>query len=341
MRRVFVVLALVCAAVPGLAEEAADASDPAWTAGLADEKLVAVDDSTVTLSPMEGRLTLEFVSHSGGTQKTIFSFVSDKMGTVADDDSGGKITGFFRQTDIGLEIQYEDGRQAALFANVADGLTMTRRGAGGESVCVSWYPKDHVFSAAERRAAVEAYAQSLGVDERPGTTAKTKSKTKKKAVAAPATASICSPAMRAPKQRVVRDSTVRPLESAASATPAPVVETPVPVKTAPPEVVPSGAGASQCLSVEVQGAYIGFRNRCGNDVQVVYCLEKWSDAALSCGTGTKQGAITASGFSGVLADSTAAEHDIRWVACSGAASDVAAELLRADPPAGRCVKKTP
>jgi len=228
-----------------------------------------------------------------------------------------------------------------LFANVADGLTMTRRGAGGESICVSWYPKDHVFSDAERRAAVAAYAQSLGLHESAPSQPAKKTKKKKRTLAAAPPASICSPAMRAPKERFVRDTTVHTIDApAAPATPAAVVETPLPPKPqAAPEIVPTGAGASQCLSVEVQGSYIGFRNRCGNDVQVVYCLEKWSDPALSCGTGTKQGAVGAQGFSGVLADSTQAEHDIRWVACSGTPSDVAAELVRADPPAGRCVKK--
>src|ERR1700753_3608600 len=137
--------ALACPAAHG--EEA----QPSWIAGVADETLSAVDDSTVMLAPMEGRLVLDFAAHGGDSQKTTFAFVSDKMGTVADDDAtGGKPDGFFRLTEVGLEIQYDDGNTASLFANVDNGLTMKRRTAGGETVCVSWYPKAHVFSEAER-----------------------------------------------------------------------------------------------------------------------------------------------------------------------------------------------
>lgn len=334
MRRFFALFALVCAPLPCLA-------DSPWTAGLADEPLVAVDDSTLTLSPMEGRLVLEFVSHGGLAQKTNFVFVSDRMGTVSDDDSGGKPDGFFRQTDTGLDIQYEDGRTASLFANVADGLTMTRRGANGQTVCVSWYPKDHVFSAAERRAAVAAYAQSLGVSEQePAPPSKKKSRRSHIASATPV-ANICSPAISTPRQTVaVRPSQVHAVDTAPVPPPAAAMPAPVKTAAAAPETVPSGTGASQCLNVEVQGAYIGFRNRCGNDVQVTYCLQKGSDPSVTCGTGTKLGSVAASTFAGVFADSTAAEHDIRWVGCSGAPGDVTPELDRADPPAGRCLRKT-
>jgi hypothetical protein len=31
-----------------------------------------------------------------------------------------------------------------------------------------------------------------------------------------------------------------------------------------------------------------------------------------------------------------ADHDFRWVACSGNSGDVVAHLDRADPPVGRC-----
>ena len=33
-----------------------------------------------------------------------------------------------------------------------------------------------------------------------------------------------------------------------------------------------------------------------------------------------------------------AEHNFRWVACSGAATDVTAYLDKAEPPSGRCIK---
>lgn len=347
MRVPFAALALVCAVMPcSAAEPAGETSDASWTSSFAEDTLVAVDDSKVTLSPMEGRIVLDYVSHAGATQKTTFSFVSDRMGTVADDDSNGKAIGFFRQTDVGLEITYEDGRTASLFANVAEGLTMTRRGAGGETVCVSWYPKDHVFSAAEKRAAVDAYAQSLGINEKPAAPPppSRKSRAHKTAAVAAAKVSACSPPMtRAAKAQVVavRKSDVHAVDPApaVAATAAPATVAGGAPPPPPPETVASGTGASQCLSVEVQGTYVGFRNRCANDVQLVYCLEKASDAAISCGTGAKPAAVSALGFTGVLADSAAAEHDVRWVGCSGAPGEVAAQLDRADPPAGHCVRK--
>src|ERR1700754_557458 len=114
-------------------------SVPSWIATLADEELVAVDESRDTVSPMEGGFVVQF-ERSGDTQKTTFSRVGDKMGTIADEDTSAKPTGFFRLTEVGVEIQYDDGRAASLFANVDNGLTMTRRGEGGQTVCVSWYP---------------------------------------------------------------------------------------------------------------------------------------------------------------------------------------------------------
>ena len=100
--------------------------------------------------------------------------------------------------------------------------------------------------------------------------------------------------------------------------------------------------SSDCLSVETNGADVGFRNRCAYGVQFAYCLQKASDPAVTCDAGSKTGTIAASGFTAVLQDagikSAEAEHDFRWVACSGNTNDVVAHLDRADPPAGRCVK---
>ncbi|HWA92478.1 MAG TPA: hypothetical protein VG889_20755 [Rhizomicrobium sp.] len=318
--------AFVLAGTSVRAEEGAKADEgAAWIAGIADETLTAVDDSTVTLSPMEGRLELDFAAHGGETQKTVFTFMSDRMGSVVSDEAGGKPNGFFRVTDVGLEIQYDDGNTAALFANVDDGLTMTRRGAGGATVCVSWYPKDHVFSEAERRAAVAAYAQKLGLHE--------DAPAPRKKPHAPRAVSACSPAMHAPKP--VREASAVPAPAPTPASAPSVPATTVMI------VVPTGRAAPDCLNLEVQGAYVGFHNRCGNEVQVAYCLEKAADPAIACGTGTRIGAVAPHGFTGTFEDTAAAEHDMRWIACSGSAGDVVPRLDRADPPAGACVKKSP
>ncbi|MBV8977483.1 MAG: hypothetical protein JO261_15260 [Alphaproteobacteria bacterium] len=353
MKRFAVAAALSCFVLPVLAETGSDA-DLAWTAGVSNMELKAVDDSQMTLSPMEGRIVLEFTPRGGTAQKTFFSFMSDKMGTIAEDEGSTRPSGFFRLSDVGLEMQYEDGRTASLFANVAGGLTMTRQGTNGQSVCVSWFPKEHVFSAAERQAAVAAYAQSLGIAQH----AERKGRHRKPA---PAVASICSPAIKAPPPRSAparrAETPAPPPPPVASAAPAsappgagaaPVAAPTVPVTTSPataapptPQVVAMGSGASQCLSVEIEGAYVGFRNRCGNDVQFAYCVEKGSDSASTCGTGSKSGSVSGGGFAGLVAGGTAVEQDIRWVGCSGAPGEVAPQLDNADHPAGKCVKRIP
>jgi hypothetical protein len=140
-----------------------------------------------------------------------------------------------------------------------------------------------------------------------------------------------------------------PSPPAATAQPAALaVQQSTPVSAAPPPAqltlttaVPDGRGASDCLTLESDGANVGFRNHCGYGVQFAYCLQKASDPAADCGAGAKAGAVSANGFALLLTDtnikSADAEHDFRWVACSGNAGSVVAHLDRADPPAGRCV----
>jgi hypothetical protein len=105
--------------------------------------------------------------------------------------------------------------------------------------------------------------------------------------------------------------------------------------------VPDGHGASSCLTIESDGATIGFRNHCAYGVQFAYCVQKAGDAAADCGAGAKAGSVSANGYT-LLADinikSADAEHDFRWVACSGGTGSVVAHLDRADPPAGRCTR---
>jgi len=106
--------------------------------------------------------------------------------------------------------------------------------------------------------------------------------------------------------------------------------------------VPDGHGASDCLSVESDGANVGFRNHCGYGVQFAYCLQKAGDPAADCGAGAKAGAVSANGYAQLLSDtnikSADSERDFRWVACSSSTGSVTAHLDRADPPAGRCVR---
>jgi hypothetical protein len=404
------ILALAFATAPAAAGEPSpvpddaslnNASDgPAWFANVSGVKLVAVDGSTLSLAPTEGGLSFALISQDGTAQKSSFAFLSDKLGTISDDADAGHINGFFRETDNGFEAQFADGRAESLVANIAGGLTLTLRN-GADSTCTSWYPPDHVFSAAERRAALDAYAGRLGLGD----------KNKKAALHA---APICVPAIRVVKNNisagnmqslvvvthlqadaatktgisaktdskvkassaaglvpiVVRSSPVHLIDGTAasvsatppliqasaslgSATEPVLAKTPVLVastqssavsaaSTATVSKVPAGSGASDCLSVDSDGANLGFRNHCAYGVQFAYCLQRADDPAANCDAGSKTGAVSANGFAAVLLDTNIktadAEHDFRWVACSGDAADVIAHIDRSDPPAGRCVR---
>lgn len=381
---------------------AALSASPQWLADVAGVKLVAVDGSTLSLAPTEGGLSMALMSPSGATQRSSLAFLSDRLGTISDDADAGHVIGFFRETDTGIEAQYADGRTTSLAANAGGGVSMAIRTADGASSCLSWYPPDHVFSAAERKAAVDAFATRLGVAPKPRKAAAAAtgclpgSKTDRSKIAPNGAPLIVAthpdlgrhtPAKLSGKREsgsalqsvAVRESHVHSVDPppapqpqliSASATSAAVEpsQTPAmaiaskadPVKAsalattsalatattqgrvaAAAAAAPVGSGASDCLSVDTDGTNLGFRNHCGYGVQFAYCLQRAGDAASNCSTGSKNGAVAANGFVAVLLDTNIrtadAEHEFRWVACSGEASSVVAHLDRADPPLGRCV----
>ena len=384
------------ASVPGNAAPSAASNSPTWLANVSGVKLVAVDGSTFSLTPTEGGLTLALISQNGAAQRSSFAFMSDKLGTVSEDSDPGRVTGFFRETDNGFEAQFADGRTQSLVANTAGGLTLTIRN-GTDASCTSWYPPDHAFSASERRAALAAYADRLGLGD--------------KAKKTPHAAAVCAPAIRVVKNKtlpgnvqplvvvthpnsqsapmktdisttgtggtsglipiMVRSSPVHAVDipvvqpvlaapqliqasaSLSAATGPALIKTSTPVPTTQPATVTTtqasliptvapGSGASDCLSVDADGTNLGFRNHCAYGVQVAYCLQRASEAAASCDTGSKSGSVSANGFVAVLLDTNIktsdAEHDFRWVACSGDTGDIVARLDRSDPPMGRCVR---
>jgi hypothetical protein len=108
------------------------------------------------------------------------------------------------------------------------------------------------------------------------------------------------------------------------------------------EAVEPGHGASGCLSVDNDGSDFGFRNQCGFSVEFSYCLEKADDPALTCDAGSRAGNVAANSFAplvrGANIKAEDAEHDVRWVGCTGAQGEVVAHLDKTDPPAGRCVR---
>lgn len=379
-------LALACvltqAAEAGEALAAATPADsPAWLSPLAGTKLVAVDGSSLTLSPSEGGFALALVGPNGVTQRSSWSFVSDRLGTIADDADAGHVIGFFRETDTGLKAQFADGRAQSLILNNAGGLSVTNRAATGETSCSSWYPQGHTFGAAEKQAALQAYADKLGLADKaskktPRATSScapparlTKNLAKKQTATLPPAdgpyrigmysgAAVTNSGAAGMTQVAVRTSEVHTIDGAVGAPhaaisppaaktqqpAAPVVQqqAPQPAQLTLTAAVPDGHGASDCLSIESDGANVGFRNHCAYGVQFAYCLQKASDPAADCGAGAKAGAVSANGFVQLLSDtnirSADSERDFRWVACSGSTGSVTAHLDRADPPAGRCVR---
>jgi hypothetical protein len=333
-----------------------DGGAPAWLDTVAGQKLIAVDGSSITLSPSDDKLTLAMASPTGAAQTRVFVLMTDNMGTVADNADGSHVIGFFRVTDSGLEEQFSDGHSETLALNAAGGLSLSSHLPAG-ATCTAWYPPGHVFSEAERRAAVADYASRLGLSQVVSI---------KAPHGAPCAAQKPAPYVIPPSPRGLHRAT----DAALTANDAPImVRTSVvhavdgglavPAKAEPqaawsPPVAPAaqqtasaeappetGHGASDCLSVESDGANLGFRNQCGYGVQFAYCLQTTAQVDANCDAGAKTGAVAANGFTPVLFDTNIkagdAEHDFRWVGCSGGAGDVAPHLDRIDPPAGRCV----
>ncbi|HTQ14054.1 MAG TPA: hypothetical protein VMH86_09275 [Rhizomicrobium sp.] len=361
-----------------------NADGPAWLGGIAGQKLIAVDGSSITLSPSDDKLTVTQVSSGGAGRTRSFTLVNGNMGTVADD--AGNVIGFFRVTGTGLDAQFSDNHTEQLTLNGGGGISLALKGSAGDS-CMAWYPAGHAFSEAERRAAVADYASRLGLqtkDKAPrldscaatGAAAPPQPVSRGRHLAsahAAAKADGAGPilvrnsvphaidppdipmapyagaqpaAMPAPAQVAAMPAAPQVVAPAAPQVVAPAA--PMPAKWTPAaqaaELAPPepGHGASDCLEVDSDGANLGFRNSCGYEVRVAYCLQMQSPSPARCGAGTETGDVPAKGFAPVVFDSNIraedAEHDFRWVACSGSAADVTPYLDRADPPAGRCVK---
>ncbi len=123
------------------------------------------DGSTMTLSPSEGGFALALAAPNGAAQRSTFAFMSDKLGTISDDADTGHV--------IGLLPRDRHRRRRAIRGwkdrspsspNAAGGhLADDARGRRAMRAAFAWYPSDHVFGAAEKRAALAAYADRLGL----------------------------------------------------------------------------------------------------------------------------------------------------------------------------------
>ncbi len=127
---------------------------------LLGQKLAAIDGSTIVLDAGDGGMTRTITLPNGAVQETSFSFMNDRLGTVS---ASATAVGLFRVNSDAMDIDYTDGHTESLRAVPSNGLALSLRAPDGTASCAVWYPETHVFSAAERQAAVEEYASRLGV----------------------------------------------------------------------------------------------------------------------------------------------------------------------------------
>ena len=150
---------------PALPAPTAMASNASHGLGLDDvegRRLIAVDGSTISLTSSEGGFTRAITKPDGANSTTTFTFVNDRMGTVADANDPSRVTGLFKMTDSEIDVDYSDGHAEVLRPG-AGGVALALRAPDGSQYCMAWYPQGHQFSAADRKAALAQYASRLGV----------------------------------------------------------------------------------------------------------------------------------------------------------------------------------
>ncbi|MEI9997246.1 MAG: hypothetical protein WDM91_21800 [Rhizomicrobium sp.] len=339
------------AAAPVAAAPVATAAVPAqFFDSFAGRTLAALDGSTVAFTSGEGGFVRTITGPDGTVQKAAFIALGNGLGSISDAGRPPQVRGVFRPAANGIEADYADGHSEWL-SRVSDGLAITLKSASGEQACAAWYPAGHVFSAEERKAAVAAYARRLGVSDGtapPRTSCALEAAepagprpmpmAKPRRTHAPSQSALTGPATPAAASGLetvpVRPSTVHlidgPAGDAADALPA----------DAPPT---DEAIASNCLKIDSDGAYWGFRNHCGYTVQFAYCLLHGTDRLTACdGAASVPGSVSANGFGALFADDSlgerGVEHNFRWVGCRGGAGEVTAHLEAPDPASGRCVR---
>lgn len=337
--------------------------------GVSGKTLTAVDGSAIALNVIEGGLELQVIPADGHARKTTFTFMTDRMGTVVEDTgqpgAGTAVTGFFRLTPKGVEIRYADGRSAMLSASGDGGVEMVLDSDTSTS-CRSWYPAGHVFSEAEKKIALNAYARKLGL---PTPTSDNGGCVAESAAISPTSAhSVAQPIPRArPEKRSdlksapthiakasyrigddsrsvaelksidVRTSEIHQIDgpdTTALASPA-VTDT-----LATARIASNPADTSHCLSVDSDGSHWGFRNSCDFALQFSYCMSGSNDSLARCGSGVVSGSVAPKGFGALISDNSLKEsdavHNFRWIACRGGAGEVVAHLDQFEPPSGRC-----
>jgi hypothetical protein len=302
--------------------------------------------------------------------------VNGPVGTVT---VAEKAIGVFRARSGQLDIDYADGTTESVGEAATGGLFDRAQMIDGRTMCTSWYPRGHEFSDTEKKAAVQEYANRLGVQvsappakNSPHASAETcggafiASGNERKP--GDAKAANVRPVQRpqTDEQALLRsgpDATVGLNTSAVhlvdnpatSSMPAARVEQAsfAPgTALAPTHVVPAGLqpaaaqpGASDCLSVTSNGDYWGFQNRCAKSVQFSYCEMGDANPLTTCKRTSVSGSVAANSFSALVSDRSLSEksvnHEFRWMACDGGAGEVVPHLDKIDPPSGRCERAMP
>ena len=133
--------------------------------GVVGKKLVAIDGSIIAIAGSEGGISRELVAPNGAVQKLNFSFINDRLGTVADAREAKNVIGVFRMTDTNIDIDYADGSSEKLTATSTGGVSVETQSAAHDSFCTVWYPEGHSFSLDDRKAALAQYATRLGLGD--------------------------------------------------------------------------------------------------------------------------------------------------------------------------------
>jgi hypothetical protein len=133
--------------------------------GVVGKRLISIDGSMISIGGSEGGMSREILAPNGAVQKLNFSFISDKLGTVADSRDAKNVIGVFRMTDSDINIEYADGSSETLSATGTGGVSVETQSAAHDSFCTVWYPEGHTFSIDDRKAALAQYATRLGLGD--------------------------------------------------------------------------------------------------------------------------------------------------------------------------------
>lgn len=164
IRTYYVALIILLAGVaPASAQSSTRGRAPASPlAAFAVPGMTGVDGSRLSLQPFARGLLREITLAEGRTIKTAFTLLNDRMGVVSG-DSSGNIVGMFSLSGSTITTLYADGGSETLVRDGANAVLLVAQAVEGGTACTSWYPAGHVFSVAERKAALARQARRLGL----------------------------------------------------------------------------------------------------------------------------------------------------------------------------------